>query len=218
MGDWNDGPSADRERRTLLVVDDEESIRLMLEDILGVRYRVLTATDGLDALKVLESGEDHIDLVITDLRMPRMDGHDLATTLLSDYPHLGIFVITAHGTIDTAVEALQGGIHDYITKPLPANFSEILRQVRAFFPDARPADGAGNDAAPASGALLFSALQPPPGMSRLVDRRRCNVVPRQTTARPAYSATRRDSQKEKVRAVCPWDPWPNSFRWILSTS
>ena len=133
MGNWNDGPSADPERRTLLVVDDEESIRLMLEDILGVRYRVLTATDGLDALKVLESGEDHIDLVITDLRMPRMDGHDLATTLLSDYPHLGIFVITAHGTIDTAVEALQGGIHDYITKPLPANFNEIYAKCERFF-------------------------------------------------------------------------------------
>ena len=166
------GPQAAAERRTLLVVDDEESIRLMLEDILGVRYRVLTATDGVDALRVLASGEENIDLVITDLRMPRMDGHELATTLLSDYPDLGIFVITAHGAIDTAVEALQGGIHDYITKPLPANFSEDLRQVRALFPDARPARGAGEDAETASGTLLFSPLQPAPGVSRFVGRRR----------------------------------------------
>ncbi len=133
MVNWSDKPSEESESRTLLVVDDEESIRLMLEDILGVRYRVLTATDGVDALQVLASGEDEVDLVITDLRMPRMDGHDLATTLLSDYPHLGIFLITAHGTIDTAVEALQGGIHDYITKPLPANFSEIYAKCERFF-------------------------------------------------------------------------------------
>ena len=132
-GNRHDGPDAEGERRTLLVVDDEESIRLMLEDILGVRYRVLTAIDGLDALRVLENTEDQIDLVITDLRMPRMDGHDLAATLLSDYPNLGIFVITAHGTIDTAVEALQEGIHDYITKPLPANFSEIYAKCERFF-------------------------------------------------------------------------------------
>ena len=133
MVNWSDKPSEESESHTLLVVDDEESIRLMLEDILGVRYRVLTATDGVDALRVLASGEDEVDLVITDLRMPRMDGHDLATTLLSDYPHLGIFLITAHGTIDTAVEALQGGIHDYITKPLPANFSEIYAKCERFF-------------------------------------------------------------------------------------
>lgn len=217
MGDWNDGPSADRERRTLLVVDDEESIRLMLEDILGVRYRVLTATDGLDALKVLESGEDHIDLVITDLRMPRMDGHDLATTLLSDYPHLGIFVITAHGTIDTAVEALQGGIHDYITKPLPANFSEIYAKCERFFQmrDLRTEQEMMQ-------RQLLELSYFPRSNPHLVCR--ASLIADDVMLFPANDrtagvfATRRDSQKEKVRAVCPWDPWPNSFRWILSTS
>ena len=109
---------------TILVVDDEEDIRLMLEDILRVHYRVLKAADGLEALEQIEAHPDEIDLVMTDLRMPRMDGMELAEKIRRDHPRLGVIMITAHGTIATAVEALKSGIYDYIvsTNLFPALF------------------------------------------------------------------------------------------------
>jgi DNA-binding NtrC family response regulator len=121
---------------TILLVDDEEDLRLMLEDVLKVRFEVLTAVDGLHALAQI-AAHPQIELVITDLRMPRMDGIELAAELQSRHPDLGIIFITAHGTIATAVEALQRGIYDYITKPLPADFQEIYAKCDRYFQMAR---------------------------------------------------------------------------------
>jgi CheY-like chemotaxis protein len=61
-------------QHTILLVDDEEDIRLLLEDVLSVHYHVLLAVDGLHALEQIAAHPDEIDLVITDLRMPRMEG------------------------------------------------------------------------------------------------------------------------------------------------
>ena len=121
---------------TLLLVDDEEDLRLMLEDVLKIRFKVLTAIDGVDALQQVATHPE-IELVVTDLRMPRMDGLELANELQRQYPDLGIIFITAHGTIATAVEALQSGIYDYITKPLPADFQEIYAKCDRYFEMAR---------------------------------------------------------------------------------
>ena len=121
---------------TILLVDDEEDLRLMLEDVLKVRFEVRTAVDGLHALEQIAAYPE-IELVITDLRMPRMDGIELAAELRSRFPELGIIFITAHGTIATAVEALQSGIYDYITKPLPADFQEIYAKCDRYFQMAR---------------------------------------------------------------------------------
>ena len=71
--------------RTVLIVDDEEDIRLMLEDILSVRYRVLSAVDGIDALEQIDAHGERIDLVLTDLRMPRMDGMELLERIGRQY-------------------------------------------------------------------------------------------------------------------------------------
>jgi nitrogen regulation protein NR(I) len=104
------------EKKQILVVDDEPNLRRVLAALL-VRddYDVETAEDGAQALEILK--EHHIDMVITDLRMPRIDGMELLRRALAMDPELPVVIITAHGTVDNAVEALKTGAFDYITKP-----------------------------------------------------------------------------------------------------
>jgi two-component system, NtrC family, response regulator AtoC len=104
------------EKKQILVVDDEPNLRRVLSALL-VRddYDVATAEDGAQALEILN--EHHIDMVITDLRMPKIDGMELLRRALAMDPELPVVIITAHGTVDNAVEALKTGAFDYITKP-----------------------------------------------------------------------------------------------------
>src|ERR687888_674700 len=104
------------ERKQILVVDDEPNLRRVLRAQLERDgYDVHTAEDGEQALAIL--GEHHVDLVITDLRMPKVDGMELLRRALAMDPELPVVMITAHGTVDNAVEALKTGAFDYITKP-----------------------------------------------------------------------------------------------------
>ncbi len=113
--------------RQILVVDDEPNLRRVLGAQLSRDgYEVHAVADGEAALQVLE--EQYIDVVITDLRMPRMDGLELLKRALSREPGLPVVIITAHGTIDNAVEALKSGAFDYITKPFDQN--EVRNVVR----------------------------------------------------------------------------------------
>jgi two-component system, NtrC family, response regulator AtoC len=100
----------------ILVVDDELNMRLVLKALLNKEgYDVATASDGIEALKVLKSGG--VQVVVTDLRMPKLDGVGLLERVIRDYPSTPVIIITAHGTIATAVDALKKGAFDYITKP-----------------------------------------------------------------------------------------------------
>jgi nitrogen regulation protein NR(I) len=104
------------ERKQILVVDDEANLRRVLSAQLARDgYEVHTAEDGEAGLLFLK--EHHIDLVITDLRMPKVDGMDLLRAALRDDPTRPVVMITAHGTVDNAVEALKTGAFDYLTKP-----------------------------------------------------------------------------------------------------
>src|ERR1700742_3441542 len=104
------------EREQILVVDDEPNLRRVLSAQLARDgYDVHTAEDGAQGLSMLE--EHHIDLVITDLHMPNVDGMELLRRALQMDPELPVVMITAHGTVDNAVEALKTGAFDYITKP-----------------------------------------------------------------------------------------------------
>jgi len=104
------------ERKQILVVDDEPNLRRVLSAQLDRDgYDVHTAEDGAQGLAILE--EHHIDLVITDLRMPKIDGMELLRRALQLDPELPVVMITAHGTVDNAVEALKTGAFDYVTKP-----------------------------------------------------------------------------------------------------
>ena len=102
---------------TLLIADDEKNIRsglqLAFED---EGYKVLTAADGNEAWDCVQ--KNIIDLVITDLRMPGMDGNELIKRVASSYPTLPVIVLTGHGTIETAVETMREGAIDFFTKPV----------------------------------------------------------------------------------------------------
>jgi DNA-binding NtrC family response regulator len=100
----------------ILIVDDEMNMRLVLAAMLKREgYEVASAADGSEALQILKSGR--IAAVITDLKMPRIDGMELLNRVRQEYPEVPVIMITAHGTVATAVEALKKGALDYITKP-----------------------------------------------------------------------------------------------------
>jgi nitrogen regulation protein NR(I) len=116
------------EKKQILVVDDEANLRRVLTAQLSRDgYEVHTAPDGEAGLSVLR--EHHIDLVITDLRMPKLDGMELLRQALRVDPELPVVILTAHGTVDNAVEALKTGAFDYITKPFDqAEVRTIVRK------------------------------------------------------------------------------------------
>jgi DNA-binding NtrC family response regulator len=116
------------EGKQILVVDDEPNLRRVLSaQLTRDGYEVHTAGDGEEGLSVLR--EHHIDLVITDLRMPKIDGMELLRSALQIDPELPVVMITAHGTVDNAVEALKTGAFDYITKPFDqAEVRSIVRK------------------------------------------------------------------------------------------
>jgi two-component system, NtrC family, response regulator AtoC len=113
------------ERKQILVVDDEANLRRVLSAQLSREgYDVQVAEDGEAALNLLR--EHHIDLVITDLRMPKVDGMDLLRAALRDDPTRPVLMMTAHGTVETAVEALKTGAFDYLTKPFDQQEVRII--------------------------------------------------------------------------------------------
>jgi DNA-binding NtrC family response regulator len=101
----------------ILVVDDEPNMLRLLKTILMDKtgYEVTTTNNPLEVSKMLQ--EDHYDLVITDLKMPLVDGIDLFGIVKGIDAAMPIIVITAYGTIETAEEAIQKGAYDFITKP-----------------------------------------------------------------------------------------------------
>jgi two-component system, NtrC family, response regulator AtoC len=100
----------------VLIVDDELNIRRVLAAMLAREgYEVTTAEDGEQALAVLQKTPVHV--VVTDLVMPRVGGMELLQRIGADFPDVPVIMITAHGTVDSAVAALKAGAFDYITKP-----------------------------------------------------------------------------------------------------
>jgi DNA-binding NtrC family response regulator len=115
------------ERSKLLVVDDEANMRATLRANLERKdYSIMEAEDGVEALEVLSKND--IPLVVTDLKMPRMDGITLLKTMYEKYPHIKSIMITAHGTVQDAVMATKLGAYDYITKPF--DFNELESAVK----------------------------------------------------------------------------------------
>ena len=101
----------------VLVVDDEEGIRDFIADALETAgHETVQAADGEAALAELRRRGFH--LMITDLRMPRLDGMALVRTARVEWPEMEVIVLTAYGTVDGAVEAMKLGALDYLRKPL----------------------------------------------------------------------------------------------------
>src|SRR5215469_2101540 len=114
-------------RRNILVVDDEPQIARVLKTTLSSQgYGIRTATDGKQALQEMKSWSP--DLVITDLRMPNMDGLELCRAIRTE-SRVPIIVLSVKGEETIKVEALDAGADDYVTKPF--NVNELLARVRA---------------------------------------------------------------------------------------
>lgn len=102
---------------SILIVDDEKNIREGLGKALEMEgYEVLLAADGQEAFERI--GEDEVDLVIADLKMPRMSGEELLERVVDTHPTIPVIILTGHGTIESAVNAMRAGAFDFMTKPV----------------------------------------------------------------------------------------------------
>lgn len=103
-------------KKHILIVDDEANLRrLLAAQLTQDGYEAHAVADGKEAMAALK--EQHFDAVITDLRMPNMDGITLLRHIQQEYGDIPVIVLTAHGTVETAVEAMRLGAFDFLTKP-----------------------------------------------------------------------------------------------------
>lgn len=107
----------------ILVADDDEIALDVVSSLLSKEgYPVLTAKDGIEAIAILR--RENIGLVITDLRMPGADGIEVLRNAVRIDPNMAVVILTAYGTLDSALEAMEEGAFDYLTKPFKVQ--EIL--------------------------------------------------------------------------------------------
>ncbi|UCF01917.1 MAG: diguanylate cyclase [Deltaproteobacteria bacterium] len=123
-----------RTGKTILCVDNDPGIRELLHEIIThLGHRVITAVDGIDALEKLT--DDHFDIVITDISMPRMDGIELIKRIKTDFDDVDVIAITAYEMTYKYTDIIALGASDFISKPfnideLEAKLNRILRERR----------------------------------------------------------------------------------------
>jgi diguanylate cyclase (GGDEF)-like protein len=109
----------------IMVVDDEESIRSILYEVLASEgYNVITASSGEEALSILNKEEDLPHIVMTDIRMPGIDGVTLAEKIKKLSDEIEVIIMTSYASLDTAQKAIKIGVYDYINKPF-RDLSEV---------------------------------------------------------------------------------------------
>ncbi|GBD97654.1 MAG TPA: sigma-54-dependent Fis family transcriptional regulator [Nitrospirae bacterium] len=110
---------------TILIVEDKESMARMLKETLEIAgYDVVIAKDGTGGIKKVR--ESNVDLVLTDLKLPGKDGLEVLKASKDENPLTPVIVMTAYGSIETAVNAMKLGAYDFITKPLDTDYLQIL--------------------------------------------------------------------------------------------
>ena len=104
----------------ILAIDDEQSIRESLKEILEYEKHVVDlASNGEEGIQMFQ--DDKFDAVLLDIKMPQMDGIEVLDKLIATSPDIPVIMISGHGTIDTAVESIKKGAFDFIEKPLDLN-------------------------------------------------------------------------------------------------
>ncbi len=137
--------------KTILVVDDERDLRAIVAEILEkAGYAVIATPDAESALSVLLN-KTHIDLVITDLRLPGMSGTELVDVLRKGLPDVPVILLTGFGSVESYVKSRVLGVFEYINKPVQAR--ELRRIVKAALHE--PAAGLGPSAACQTGAEIL---------------------------------------------------------------
>jgi len=100
----------------ILVVDDEDIVRTSCSRTLSPEgYEIRLAQNGVEGLKM--ASEERFDLVLTDLKMPDMDGIEVLRIIKEKWPETAVIIVTGYQTVDTAVKAIKLGAYDYIEKP-----------------------------------------------------------------------------------------------------
>lgn len=118
----------EQSRRTILVVDDDPDIlRLMVMRLRAACYDTIAVSNGEAALAHIALNSP--DLVITDLRMPGMDGMSLFNAIRAIKPHIPVIIVTAHGSEVEALNAIQRGVFDFLTKPFDNKY--LLLQIES---------------------------------------------------------------------------------------
>ncbi|WP_051617386.1 sigma-54-dependent transcriptional regulator [Desulfonatronovibrio hydrogenovorans] len=134
---------SDPGRLSILVVDDDPSIVQVLEARLGsAGYKVLTAVNGSQALEIMSS--QAVDLVLSDVKMPGMDGRELLETVTETWPGIPVVLLTAYGNVSDAVSSMHQGAADYISKPFDGG--ELVSRINRLLARAYPEEGAALDA------------------------------------------------------------------------
>jgi len=132
---------------TVLVVDDERAMREFLGMLLEKQgHRVIAASDGEQALRFVE--QQAPDLIISDLRMPKVDGIGLLAGIREQHPHLPVILITAYASLESTIEAMQLGADDYITKPFRIDEIRLVVEKALARCKTRRQDQAGQSAVP----------------------------------------------------------------------
>jgi len=119
------------EHKRILIVDDESHIRMTLKQMLeDAGYGVATAESGPVALDYLDNND--CDLVLLDVRMPGLDGFEVLDRLNEERPDLPVVIVTAHGTVDQATEAIREGAENFVHKPFsPEQVRSVVAQALA---------------------------------------------------------------------------------------
>ena len=111
----------------ILVIDDEKAIRRSIKEILEFeKNQVEEAEDGLSGLEM--ALKNNYDIILSDIKMPKLDGLELLQKLMESHVSSAIIVMSGHGTIETAVDAVKSGAYDYLAKPIDLN--RLLVSVR----------------------------------------------------------------------------------------
>ncbi len=111
------------EKKQVIIIDDEENMRYMLQLTLESEgYEVETASNGAEGIAKIHS--NHFDFVICDIKMPKVSGLDVLASVIESSPNIPVIMISAFGTIDTAIQAMKQGAYDYVMKPFKQD--EIL--------------------------------------------------------------------------------------------
>lgn len=111
------------ESKLVLIIDDEENMRYMLQLTLeNEGYKVELASNGTEGIEKIQ--QSHFDFVICDVKMPKVSGLDVLVSVIESSPNIPVIMISAYGTIDTAIQAMKQGAYDYVMKPF--KHDEIL--------------------------------------------------------------------------------------------
>jgi len=146
-------------KKRILIIDDEPSIRKVLAaHLTHDGYEVETAKDGGEGISKIDTAQFHA--VVTDLKMPNIGGLEVLHWASRNHPGLPVIIITAHGTVDTAVEAIKLGAHDYVTKPFDRDELKLIIRKAV-----QTEEASARNLAPATGK--FEIVGQTPGMQRI---------------------------------------------------